>query len=570
MDRLAEKISLKEYKPKVKLPSFIDDLPKVTKNLVQDIESSYFNIAIRTNWLLNRSENIGIINVKDPPFDAKGDGVTDDTAAIQAAIDAIVSGGTIVFPEGTYKVTADLDADEDDVTFTSTGLATIKVVGAINGFYVTGARVTIEKLTITGDNSIASFGVNSSDVNTIVQNCYFSNFETHIKFTAANCSAINNMITQLSLIVGAGDMLSILVLNTNGAMIRGNRITLPVYESGTDYPIGINVGNAYATTKYNSVIDNKIYNGFDSISIRGAYVIVQANTCDKAYEAGILTAPDPSVTIKSVINGNILTDCGRYGIVTFADVYDLSITGNMLYNCGTLALGNDSAISINGQDSNTVGRFSVTANIIDGGKVGIWVINNTGYSLEHISLVGNTVANCTSAGMVVTRSDNVAVIGNNVYNCTTYGLHIASAESTGIVVNGNVLTGSGTNFEVAAGAGVIVGENVGTDETVTTGEVTLHHWGSSALDSSGGAITATLPDGTHIGQVKTIVMTDQTTLSTVAITHHDDVDGIPAYDGSVPSGDGEIGTFNLLDETWVLMWTGTEWTTLRATCTFEA
>src|SRR6185436_9785088 len=41
-------------------------------------------------------------------FGAKGDGTTDDTAAIQLAINSITSFGkaTILFPPGTYKVSA--------------------------------------------------------------------------------------------------------------------------------------------------------------------------------------------------------------------------------------------------------------------------------------------------------------------------------------------------------------------------------------------------------------------------------------------------------------------------------
>jgi hypothetical protein len=42
------------------------------------------------------------VNVKD--FGATGDGTTDDTVAVQAAIDSIPNGGTIYFPPGTYRI----------------------------------------------------------------------------------------------------------------------------------------------------------------------------------------------------------------------------------------------------------------------------------------------------------------------------------------------------------------------------------------------------------------------------------------------------------------------------------
>lgn len=46
------------------------------------------------------------VSVKD--FGAVGDGVTDDTAAIQLAFNAITDDGIIIFPPGTYKVTSGL------------------------------------------------------------------------------------------------------------------------------------------------------------------------------------------------------------------------------------------------------------------------------------------------------------------------------------------------------------------------------------------------------------------------------------------------------------------------------
>ena len=46
-----------------------------------------------------------VVDVRHPDYGAVGDGVTDDSAAIQAAIDAIPStGGVVVFPAGNYHV----------------------------------------------------------------------------------------------------------------------------------------------------------------------------------------------------------------------------------------------------------------------------------------------------------------------------------------------------------------------------------------------------------------------------------------------------------------------------------
>jgi parallel beta-helix repeat protein len=46
-------------------------------------------------------------SVKDPAYGARGDGVSDDTAAIQKAVNALAgSGGTLSFPGGTYMVNA--------------------------------------------------------------------------------------------------------------------------------------------------------------------------------------------------------------------------------------------------------------------------------------------------------------------------------------------------------------------------------------------------------------------------------------------------------------------------------
>src|SRR5438552_3587176 len=57
-----------------------------------------------TQWFSLTGE---VINVKE--FGAKGDGVTDDTTPIQNALNAVPStGGTVLFPVGTYKISSTL------------------------------------------------------------------------------------------------------------------------------------------------------------------------------------------------------------------------------------------------------------------------------------------------------------------------------------------------------------------------------------------------------------------------------------------------------------------------------
>src|SRR4051812_19298926 len=50
-----------------------------------------------------RSDWLNVRTAVDPP--AKGDGVADDTAALQAALNRLKDGATLYFPPGTYRLT---------------------------------------------------------------------------------------------------------------------------------------------------------------------------------------------------------------------------------------------------------------------------------------------------------------------------------------------------------------------------------------------------------------------------------------------------------------------------------
>ena len=89
------------------------------------------------------------VNVKDAPYYAKGDGITDDTAAIQAAVDYVKDlGGTIFFPRGQYSVSGGISA---------TVSASVILKGASQGYLSAAGDAGGTKIIHTGDNTCFDF-----------------------------------------------------------------------------------------------------------------------------------------------------------------------------------------------------------------------------------------------------------------------------------------------------------------------------------------------------------------------------------------------------------------------------
>jgi hypothetical protein len=93
-----------------------------------------------------------VINVKDKG--AKGDGKTDDTASIQAAIDAVAgSGGTVLVPDGVYMVNAVAKPRlslRDDVTLKLAGGATLKAIPNDEKKYAVLMIAGVNNVTVIG------------------------------------------------------------------------------------------------------------------------------------------------------------------------------------------------------------------------------------------------------------------------------------------------------------------------------------------------------------------------------------------------------------------------------------
>ncbi len=89
-------------------------------------------------------------------YGATGDGVADDTVAIQAAVTG-AAGKHVYFPAGNYKITAAITFGTPGQVFSGDGMesSTVTLSGAINGFQSTSTyvRCTFRDMAIVGNSS---------------------------------------------------------------------------------------------------------------------------------------------------------------------------------------------------------------------------------------------------------------------------------------------------------------------------------------------------------------------------------------------------------------------------------
>ena len=140
-----------------------------------------FDQASYTYW----TGKYGLVNVKD--FGAVGDGVHDDTQAIQAAINSLPSGGTVYLPQGSYVISSALTITQSGLTLRGQNIVStsLQLVGNINGIEVLGpvTGTTIQTLFINGDSGATSgAGIyldssGNSVYTTLIENVWFQTYD---------------------------------------------------------------------------------------------------------------------------------------------------------------------------------------------------------------------------------------------------------------------------------------------------------------------------------------------------------------------------------------------------------
>lgn len=408
------------------------------------------NGAALIGWgLRSLPEKLGeAVSVKDAPYNAKGDGVTDDRLAIQAAINANTR---LLIPPGVYRLGAALTVPSNR-TIVGPG-AELKLLPGANSHVIrvvnNAANVDLRDFSVdgnkaenTGGNGIAT-GLGSSSIrfrglhagNCSQHGLYFGGVGT-VNVVATHCSATGN---------GAGgitcnDDVSIFQLNDNRAWSNGTHgigLLGPNKNGSMNGNLAWNNGQGSETadniTGYNSGVDNVSVignttwgGGNNGIHMGGSRLTIIGNTTYGAAKYGLAVLGHGNPAGQShdcTITGNVSYNNGISGF-WFWNVVNSSITGN------TARTNQGHGFAMDGLLYSTFSGNSARQNTYCGFKNQEASFGNT--------YTGNTAAHNLTDGFDITNVSDGTFVGNNVTSNTGWGFNRAGTEANNTITSNKV------------------------------------------------------------------------------------------------------------------------------------
>ena len=389
-------------------------------------------------------------NVKD--FGAIGDGVTDDTTVIQAAITA-ASGNSLYFPKGTY-IASTLSVAVVE-SWRGDGLATVlKQKASTAGHFITlsgtSKILTIRHMTFDGNylNQIAESTNSTIHVTAVgtatmasgldVESCVFQdgNNADISMFTDAT-RATNEFLTVRGCTFLGG---------AEGTSTTHDTRSID-HRCSADFTI---VGNFFDLRRTPVIFGRAgilVYDGFALASSdrqRGIIANNFLNRMGRSHSSSTLGCIDVYNYGRSVtITGNTIVNAFGRGIQTKADADTLTITGNVVDT--VLGIGIEppgGAISVN-SSTNTLayGNWVISANAIkDAGTDGIVVTGNnvdlTTFATD-ISVTGNTISNSGNRGITIGNVNNIVVSGNSI-DRGVIGINAANIKKSALITSNTI------------------------------------------------------------------------------------------------------------------------------------
>jgi len=287
------------------------------------------------------------ISVKD--YGATGDGTTDDTTAIQNALNA-GTGRSVYFPAGTYRISTTLLV-KTKTTLVGDGMNK-SIIKLTAGF---GASVTaIRNEVISGtvdvyyDTDLEFYGLTFDGNNNASRTAELFAVAKVSNVTFSNCGFQNHTFIALALTANRNMIVTECYFTNNGRP-RPSTVSAPalwVASSALGTPYDIRVENNYFYANNWSAAyfmptrglfgnNNCINNGESTIfcNSTGAYLRIENNNISGAVRSNISASGIECGAPYTIITGNVIDSCGAEGIA-LTDVQNVTIADNQIFNNG--------------------------------------------------------------------------------------------------------------------------------------------------------------------------------------------------------------------------------------------
>ncbi|MBP0725136.1 right-handed parallel beta-helix repeat-containing protein [Bacillus sp. RG28] len=402
------------------------------------------------------SSDLPYINVKD--FGAKGDGVTDDTSAIQNAINSLGStNSTIYLPYGTYKIknTLTLSDSKSMIGFQSVlvGIGTNNGILTGNNNYFEGIEfrnfnfaiwangktsVSVQRCRFISISGVAIYYYGSDS--SFVKNSYFYNIakdSLNIDNNAYNIAIEGNEFNNPSLYGGyssAQITAHVNVLNGSDIRVINNKV---FNNGGQGIIFGVNKAGSTNCKAIGNIVEGNGQEGitcFGGSSFLTSNNIIIGNTCrnNRFHQIEIWQSN------KCIVEGNIVEEnatTGNIGAITLYQSYLSKVVNNTILNAANngigIVRGSDKCIVSNNHILETnLGNFS---NNYQGN--GILIDSNGGNDPTNITITNNTIDGIspnlsTKFGIYSTNNvDKGNLINNNRsfgYKATVHSFALSS------------------------------------------------------------------------------------------------------------------------------------------------
>lgn len=373
----------------------------------------------------------GIFNVRSSPYNAVGNGTTNDAAAIQQALDAAHSagGGIVLIPGGyTYAIGTFLVV-YDKTTIMAYG-ATLKSIGNTGllrnflGSETFSGYAGHSNIRVYGGiwDGNAGDGTNSTTTaETDVLNFVHASNIVLRDLTVQNVSSAHG-IEFNSIDGGVADNCRVLGFRDNsGTSARqySEAIQIDIAVSGSS-----SIGN-FDNTPCKNITVRDCYVG--SSATNGAFgKLVGSHT----------TATGVTYDNINILNNTVDTTLD-IGIRAYA-WQNSEISGNRINNAAGYAISAEVA------GTTATRGVKITDNVIENGSSGgITVIGASGATMTDVDVSRNNIKSCASAGLSINYADYPTIEGNNVDSSGGTGIFITNG--TGGTISGNKVINSGSN-----------------------------------------------------------------------------------------------------------------------------